>query len=122
DTSDGSTAATADEAPPDPLLVTETISPEVQWIHLRYYDGSTWSDTYEKGASGPTPLAVEITIGFSPLLTPKHLDEGKTIEDRLKELFGDDATEALPSRSYQTVVYLASGELVSRGGVKQQKN
>lgn len=108
------------ELPPDPLAVTEEISPEVQWMHLRYYDGTSWSDTYQ-GGSGPTPVAVEITIGFEPLLSADQIATGTDLAKRLKQLFGDEADQPLPPRSYQTVVYLIGGELTASAVRPQNK-
>jgi len=106
---------TAAAAPPDPLLVGDDkpFSLEVKWIYVRYYDGSTWTDSFD-GTGGKLPRAVEITIGFEPVLTAEQFASGTTLADRFAKLFGDAASEALPPRSYQTTVYLAAGDAVTK--------
>jgi type II secretory pathway pseudopilin PulG len=98
---------TGDETP-DPLMDIECVSPEVKWVYFRYFDGETWTDSYDESEAGQLPLAVEMTIGFEPLLSQEQFDSGMKLEDRLAELFGEDSQEALPPHSYRTVVYLRS--------------
>ncbi|MCG3178797.1 MAG: hypothetical protein BIFFINMI_01127 [Phycisphaerae bacterium] len=118
---DGTATDPAAEENADPLRVTEKICPEVQWIYLRYYVNGTWQTDF---ASGPTPQAVEITVGFAPLLTQEEIDAGETTSGRLAELFDDSKAasdrEPLPAHSYQRVVLIPSGEMFGGSGVRQQ--
>lgn len=107
--------------PGDPMQTVDRIAPEVKWMYIRYYDGARWQTSYQDGASGPSPLAVEITIGFAPLLSAEEMEAGKLVKDRLAELFGEDNESPLPARTYQRTVYLSSGEMFSGGGVRNQR-
>lgn len=100
----------------DPLLVSECVSPEVQWAYFRYFDGELWVTMYDESELGAPPVAVEITIGFEPLLTDEQFEAGETVAQRLEELFAVDSTEPLPSRTYQTVVYLRPLPAAAAGG------
>ncbi len=106
----------------DTLLTVEHVAPEVQWLYLRYYDGAQWRPNYDAGASGPSPVAVEITIGFAPLLSATQLEAGKTAPEALADLFDEEKALPLPPRTYQRTVYLSAGELFNdRGGVREQR-
>ncbi len=105
----------------DPLLAVERVSPEVRWIHVRYYDGSTWSDTFQGGATGPAPQAVEIVISFTPLLTAEQIEAGETVTSRFEQMFAEDATEPLPPRTYRRVVYLPTATLSAGSTVQMQR-
>lgn len=44
------------------------IAPEVVSLQFRYFDGSAWFDTWDSTAYGALPQAIEVTLGFRPLL------------------------------------------------------
>jgi len=43
----------------------EVLAPEVNYLAFRYYDGTTWVDTWNSDTSG-LPAAVEVTLGCRP--------------------------------------------------------
>ncbi len=69
------TSDEAGEAPPD---VTDPsskmiLAPEVKSLTFRYFDGTTWQESWDGSAAGPDgttpigpPAAVEITLGLAP--------------------------------------------------------
>jgi len=104
------------------LLQTEIVAPTVQWIYLRYYTGSAWTTDFVGGMAGASPTAVEITIGFEPLLTEADIEAGQTLQEKMDQLFGENNEEPLPRRSYRRVVYLASGEPFLGTGTRSQRS
>ncbi|MBX3443490.1 MAG: prepilin-type N-terminal cleavage/methylation domain-containing protein [Planctomyces sp.] len=42
----------------------EIIAPEVGALQFRYFDGSAWYDSWDSGAAGMLPMAIEVTLGF----------------------------------------------------------
>lgn len=73
----------AAEAPPASVTL---LAPSIQFISFRYFDGSAWQSQWSRA---DLPLAVEVTIGESPL------PEGQT-------------PESYPSISFKRVVQLPS--------------
>jgi prepilin-type N-terminal cleavage/methylation domain-containing protein len=73
----------AAEAPPASVTL---LAPTIQFISFRYFDGSTWQSQWSRS---DLPLAVEVTIGESPL------PEGQT-------------PESYPYTSFKRVVQLPS--------------
>jgi prepilin-type N-terminal cleavage/methylation domain-containing protein len=98
----------------------ELISSEVQWVYFRYYDGQTWRESFEPAPGRSAPVAVEVTIGFEPLLSAEELDAGMTVDEKFEEMFSTDEMAAeippLPRGSYRRVIRVPSGEMFSGGG------
>lgn len=42
----------------------ELIAPEVISLQFRYFDGSSWFESWDSSATGRLPMAIEVTIGF----------------------------------------------------------
>lgn len=55
---DGGTAAQASQS--------QALAPEITSLLFRYFDGSTWCETWDSEATGYLPKAIEVTIGFAP--------------------------------------------------------
>ncbi|RIK80882.1 MAG: hypothetical protein DCC68_10015 [Planctomycetota bacterium] len=99
----GSTAALDDSA--------AVLAPEVTDIAFEYFDGSTWSDTWDMVEKGAPPVAVRITIAIA---APKI----ESIFDRTVGALGGSASDEGESTEYTQVVYLpaAEGAASSSGG------
>lgn len=44
----------------------QALSPEVNYLHFRFFDGRAWYATWDSEESARLPRAVEVTIGFAP--------------------------------------------------------
>ena len=55
--------------------------PEVEWLEFRYYDGSSWVDSWDSRITGNLPVAVEICF---------ELAEPETMETEEPAPGGDD--------------------------------
>lgn len=44
----------------------QALSPEVNYLHFRFFDGRAWYPTWDSEESARLPRAVEVTIGFAP--------------------------------------------------------
>jgi prepilin-type N-terminal cleavage/methylation domain-containing protein len=52
--------------------VAEIIAPEVIALQFRYFDGSSWYETWDSQTSARLPLAVEMTLGFEIPPNPRE--------------------------------------------------
>jgi prepilin-type N-terminal cleavage/methylation domain-containing protein len=48
------------------------IAPEVVSLQFRYFDGAAWFDVWDSTASGALPQAIEVTLGFRPLIADEE--------------------------------------------------
>ena len=44
----------------------QALSPEVNYLHFRFFDGRAWYPTWDSEEAARLPRAVEVTIGFAP--------------------------------------------------------
>lgn len=105
-----------EEASPEVLM-----SPEVQLIEFRYFDGSTWQESWDSGAAGRLPRAVAIAIALSdkvddPTAAPTNDPRAAEPESvttasqrRGASLFEESEDEQLPWKVYRLTVPLALG-------------
>jgi hypothetical protein len=47
----------------------------VGFLRLRYYDGERWSASFDSGAAGALPVAVEVAVWFGPPGPREEADE-----------------------------------------------
>jgi hypothetical protein len=59
----------------DPAVESDLMTPEIRFLHLRYYGGTEWADAWGRGV----PMGVEITVGATQ--RPDDMD----VEDYLEQ-------------------------------------
>jgi hypothetical protein len=81
-TSDDAMVTVPPDIPDEPLFV---IAEEVKSLQFRYFDGTSWQDSWDATAAGPTgaplgpPLAIEINVGISFLGSDGLVQDSKSI-------------------------------------------
>ncbi|MEZ6093077.1 MAG: hypothetical protein R3C03_02395 [Pirellulaceae bacterium] len=87
-------------APNAPDNNSQLIAPEIIEIGFRYFDGSSWQDSWNSEENGFFPLAIEVTI----VLDPNRIDNalsGKALS----------AQDMFALETYRGVVHLPSAEV-----------
>ncbi len=56
------TLPTASSTDDDATYEKQAIAAEVKGLNFRYYDGASWTDTWDSAASGTFPVAIEVTV------------------------------------------------------------
>jgi hypothetical protein len=58
----------------------QVIAPEVIELTFRYFDGSTWYDTWDSAALGALPRAVEVVIGLKTPQKPRDPSDSRPVD------------------------------------------
>lgn len=53
----------------------EEIGPHVTYVRFRYYDGSSWADSWDSKQSGKLPRAIEVTITLTQAWKEEEVSE-----------------------------------------------
>lgn len=85
--------------------MSELLAPEVRYLQFNYFDGTTWSTSWDSQLLGSLPSAVEIVIGFSPA-------ESEQLDDASRGMLGAEPIGEV----YRLVVALPLGLQGTSGG------
>jgi hypothetical protein len=79
-------------------ILEQDFVPEVSWLEFRYFDGSSWSDSWDSAGGRGLPVAVEIRYfvdEVQPAVEADSTEDGlPSAEDELLPLAEDDAIES----------------------------
>ncbi|GAB4135547.1 MAG: hypothetical protein Kow0040_20750 [Thermogutta sp.] len=92
----------------------QPIAPEVEAVEFAYFDGSSWTDSWDSDLQGTLPTAVEIRLYIRPAESRR---DGGMLTGTLGAGLADEGDDL---RMYRTVVYLpaahVTGQLGATGG------
>lgn len=76
----------------------ETLSDHVQALRLSYFDGDVWRGSFDSGAEGGLPIAIEVALWFGEPL-PEEEDWGAASEPVEEDRGGPEGAGAEPVRA-----------------------
>ncbi|MGQ9607263.1 MAG: hypothetical protein ACUVTW_13775 [Thermogutta sp.] len=114
------TAYLADQGELDQIDNTlQPIAPEIEAVEFAYFDGTSWTDSWDSDLQGTLPTAVEIRLYIRPASSRR--EAASTIAAGAVGISGSGtSTDISDLRMYRTVVYLpaahVTGQLGATGG------
>lgn len=94
------------------------VSTRVRWLRFRYFDGAAWAGTFDSGAFGGLPKAVEVAIWFESEGERRDREEtlralgasgveGRERESAIERMEGEGGALEMPTRQPDRVRVIA---------------